>query len=492
VVAGLEVAREVFAQRGVECELRVEDGASVAAGDVVALVRGPARGILEAERTALNFVQRLSGVATLTRRFCDAVRGTRAEIVDTRKTTPGWRPLEKWAVRCGGGRNHRIALYDGILIKDNHIAAVGSAGAAVALARERGSRHLRVRCEVESLEQAQEALVAGGRAARRQPAAGRDREDRGPGAGRAASRPAAGDAGERRRDRAQRRGRDLGRRAHPFRPRRRPRAGMDRPLTELTPRTRWLGQRLEVHAEVDSTNLVAERRALEGAPDGLVVIADRQSAGRGRLGRSFFSPGGRSLYLSALLRSALPMEQMHRQVFAAAVAVAECARAQLPARCAIEIKWPNDVLIDGRKTSGINLPVHLEIGREPFAVLGVGVNVNLAQEELPEELAAIATSLRIAAGKPLDRVAFGEELLARLESELDHVRAGRFGSVLERFRKSFRMAGRRVRIGGPGLAREVIGTVHGVDEDGALLVEPEGGAVERVLAGDVTLLRGPR
>ncbi len=161
VVAGLEVAREVFAQRGVSCELLVADGAAAARDQVLARVRGPAIGILEAERTALNFVQRLSGIATLTRRFCAAVAGTRAEIVDTRKTTPGWRALEKWAVRCGGGRNHRIALYDGILIKDNHIAAVGGVGAAVSLARARGSRHLRIRCEVESYEQASEALAAG-------------------------------------------------------------------------------------------------------------------------------------------------------------------------------------------------------------------------------------------------------------------------------------------------------------------------------------------
>jgi len=89
------------------------------------------------------------------------VRGTRAEIVDTRKTTPGWRTLEKYAVRCGGGHNHRMALYDGILIKDNHIAAVGSVRAAVQRARERGSRHLRIRCEVESVEAAREALEAG-------------------------------------------------------------------------------------------------------------------------------------------------------------------------------------------------------------------------------------------------------------------------------------------------------------------------------------------
>jgi nicotinate-nucleotide pyrophosphorylase (carboxylating) len=161
VVCGLEIAREVFAQRGVTCELATADGDAADAGAPLAHVRGAAIGILEAERTALNFVQRLSGIATLTRRFCLAVRGTGAEIIDTRKTTPGWRTLEKYAVLCGGGRNHRFGLYDGILIKDNHIAAVGSVGKAVALARERGSRQLRVRAEVESLAQAREALDAG-------------------------------------------------------------------------------------------------------------------------------------------------------------------------------------------------------------------------------------------------------------------------------------------------------------------------------------------
>ncbi|HTO53493.1 MAG TPA: biotin--[acetyl-CoA-carboxylase] ligase [Myxococcota bacterium] len=268
---------------------------------------------------------------------------------------------------------------------------------------------------------------------------------------------------------------------------------MDRSLFELTPATRWLGQRLDVFAELDSTNLYAEKLGHQGAPDGTVVIADRQSAGRGRLGRSFFSPGGRSLYLSVLLRPEQPLEQVHRHVFAAAVAVADCARAALPATSQVEIKWPNDVLIDGRKTSGINLPVHVDAGRVVFAVLGVGVNVNLAVEELPEELRPIATSLAIAGGKTLDRIRFGEELLAALEREIDRLRAGEFALVLERFRKSFRMPGAKVRIGGPGVAREVIGTVLGVDEEGALLLRPsEGGpsSVERVLAGDVTILRG--
>jgi len=268
---------------------------------------------------------------------------------------------------------------------------------------------------------------------------------------------------------------------------------VDRALFELTPPTRWLGARLEVFAEVDSTNLVAERLGHEGAPDGTIVIADRQSAGRGRLGRSFFSPGGRSLYFSVLLRPAMPLEHVHRHVFAASVAIAACARAALPARCAVEIKWPNDVLIDGRKTSGINLPVHVDAERVVFAVLGIGVNVNLGADELPAELREIATSLSIAGGKSLDRICFAEELLAQLERELDLLRAGEFALVLDRYRKSFRMPGAKVRIGGPGVAREVIGTVLGVDEEGALLLRPStGGAdsVERVLAGDVTLLRG--
>lgn len=267
---------------------------------------------------------------------------------------------------------------------------------------------------------------------------------------------------------------------------------MDRPLSGLSPRTRWLGRTLEVHDEVDSTNSIAERRGQAGAPDGLVVLADRQTAGRGRLGRSFFSPGGRSLYFSVLLRAELPVEHMHRHVFAAAVAVAETVREALPASCRVEVKWPNDVQIDGRKTSGINCPVQLEGARLRFAVLGVGVNVNLEASELPDELREIATSLRIAGGKSLDRVAFGEALLARLETEVDAVRAGAFAGVLERFRKSFTMAGKQVRVGGPGLAREVIGTVHGLDEDGALLVAPRGGPVERILAGDVTIVRGEK
>jgi nicotinate-nucleotide pyrophosphorylase (carboxylating) len=161
VIAGVKVAGTVFARSDVSWEAARVDGSSVKAGTVIGRVRGPARGILASERTALNFLQRLSGIATLTRRFCEAVSGTSVTLVDTRKTTPGWRALEKYAVRCGGGTNHRMGLYDGILIKDNHISAVGSVADAVKLALTHNPAGVRVQVEVESPEQARRAIEAG-------------------------------------------------------------------------------------------------------------------------------------------------------------------------------------------------------------------------------------------------------------------------------------------------------------------------------------------
>lgn len=159
VVAGLPVAAAVF--RRVDPTIRFtprcRDGDRVAPGDVIAEVEGPARRLLAAERTALNFLQRLSGIATLTRRFVDAVTGTRAVILDTRKTHPGYRALEKYAVRMGGGQNHRMGLYDMVLIKDNHIAAAGSITEAVWRARS-AYPHLPVEVEVQNLDQLREAL----------------------------------------------------------------------------------------------------------------------------------------------------------------------------------------------------------------------------------------------------------------------------------------------------------------------------------------------
>ena len=159
VVAGLPVAEAVFSR--VDPALRftavVPDGTAVEPGDVVAEIEGPARTMLAAERTALNFLQRLSGIATLTRAFVDRVAGTGAVILDTRKTHPGYRVLEKYAVRMGGGQNHRMSLYDMILIKDNHIEAAGSITAAVERARA-AFPDLPVEVEVKNRDELDEAL----------------------------------------------------------------------------------------------------------------------------------------------------------------------------------------------------------------------------------------------------------------------------------------------------------------------------------------------
>jgi nicotinate-nucleotide pyrophosphorylase (carboxylating) len=162
VIAGSEVAEEVF--RRVDPALQVEvamgDGSSVAPGDVAMRISGSARSILTAERTALNFLQQLSGVATVTRRYVNAIAGTGARVIDTRKTTPGMRLLEKAAVVAGGGANHRVGLYDMVMIKDNHIAAAGGIMPAVEAVRVRNDRGLRVEVETTTLAEVGEALAA--------------------------------------------------------------------------------------------------------------------------------------------------------------------------------------------------------------------------------------------------------------------------------------------------------------------------------------------
>ncbi len=166
VVSGLGAAAAVFhrVDPSVAFERRLHDGARCQPGDAVADVAGPARSILTGERVALNLLQRLSGVATLTARYIDAINGTQASIIDTRKTTPGLRTLEKAAVRDGGGRNHRVGLADGVLIKDNHLAAVGGPDRvtrAVRQARAFAPHTLRVEVEVTTLDELAEAIAAG-------------------------------------------------------------------------------------------------------------------------------------------------------------------------------------------------------------------------------------------------------------------------------------------------------------------------------------------
>jgi nicotinate-nucleotide pyrophosphorylase (carboxylating) len=163
VVAGLLVAKAVFRRLDprIDFDFPVADGDRVRAGDVICSMRGPGRVVLTGERTALNFLQRLSGIATLTRQYVDAVEGLGVRVLDTRKTTPGWRSLEKAAVRAGGGTNHRAGLYDAVLIKENHVFIAGGIIEAIQKVQDQNARGLPVIVEVRTLEEARLAANGG-------------------------------------------------------------------------------------------------------------------------------------------------------------------------------------------------------------------------------------------------------------------------------------------------------------------------------------------
>lgn len=163
VCCGLNIVEQVFARidNAVSVDRRAHEGESVPSGGTMAELQGPFHALLTGERVALNFLQRLSGIATLTRTFADAISHTRATLLDTRKTTPGWRVLDKTAVRCGGGANHRMGLFDAILIKENHIAACGGIKPALEKTRAGRQPHMKIEIEVRSLKEFQQALDCG-------------------------------------------------------------------------------------------------------------------------------------------------------------------------------------------------------------------------------------------------------------------------------------------------------------------------------------------
>ncbi len=254
--------------------------------------------------------------------------------------------------------------------------------------------------------------------------------------------------------------------------------------------TRWLARDIRYFDSIDSTNRVALELARSGADHGTTVVSEGQTAGRGRLGRSFFSPPYRNLYTSVVLRPRLATAQAPTWILAAAVAVADAIGATLDDPGAVEIKWPNDVLLGGLKTSGILMELGAEATRVAFLVLGIGVNLNVDRSDFPEEFRALATSLASHAGHPIDRLAFTRRLYNRLEATLDACAQGGFAVVRPAFEARFRMPGRRVRVRELD-GSEISGTALGIDVDGALRVARDDGCEVRVVAGDVTIVKEP-
>jgi BirA family transcriptional regulator, biotin operon repressor / biotin---[acetyl-CoA-carboxylase] ligase len=244
------------------------------------------------------------------------------------------------------------------------------------------------------------------------------------------------------------------------------------------PGTGALGGPLVHLSAVDSTNDHARRLALAGAPHGTVVVAEEQTAGRGRQGRVWSAPAGRALTLSALVR--LPAAALEPLPLTVALAVCEACEALAPVAC--RIKWPNDVWIDGRKVAGVLIE-----GRplDGWAVIGVGLNVNTSEDEFPEELGGSAVSLRIAAGRPIDRDEALDALLARLAEWVARVEDP--AGIASAFRERDVLHGERIAWSADGTTRE--GEARGIEDDGALVVFTDAGERVRLDAGEVHLER---
>jgi BirA family biotin operon repressor/biotin-[acetyl-CoA-carboxylase] ligase len=255
---------------------------------------------------------------------------------------------------------------------------------------------------------------------------------------------------------------------------------------ELLPllETHDLGRTVHAFEAVDSTNAVAFRLAVEGAEHGELVVAEQQTQGRGRRGRSWSSPAHLNLYCSLVLRPELPPQRAPELTLLAAVAVAESLRAAgVPA----DIKWPNDLLFGGRKIAGILTELSADPDRIHFVVLGIGINLNARREDFVPEVAEVATSVLEASGRPVSRAAFAAALFGRLEEWLDLHAAEGFRPVRERWRALSATLGQEVLV--TSERREIRGVAVDIDEDGALRVRTVDGTEERVLAGDVEQVR---
>ncbi len=260
-------------------------------------------------------------------------------------------------------------------------------------------------------------------------------------------------------------------------------------FTEETLKERLAGQRIgelvRYFRELDSTNIMACRLARDGAPEGTVVVADAQGKGKGRLNRAWQSPAGRNLYVSIILRPPIDPPSAPQLTLVAGVAVAELLTA-----CGLKhltIKWPNDVLISGKKVCGILTEISSAARGVDFIVLGVGLNVNMNRGDFEPSLGDIATSLKIETGKTHDRIAVISGLLNFFETWYKvFLRAG-FPGVRDTWLRHADILGRPIRV----VFREdaQTGVVLGIDDDGAIVMQDADGTAQRVIAGDVYLLK---
>jgi BirA family biotin operon repressor/biotin-[acetyl-CoA-carboxylase] ligase len=246
-----------------------------------------------------------------------------------------------------------------------------------------------------------------------------------------------------------------------------------------------IGRDIRVFQETTSTNDVIEKLARDGVKEGVVVFAESQTRGRGRLGRKWLSPGQKGLWFSVLLRPDLRPQEATQLTVAAATALVRAIALQTGLKP--EIKWPNDILIRNRKVAGILTEMSAELDHVKHVILGIGVDVNLNPGEFPPELRKLATSLKIETGGTTSRSELAAAILRELENDYARVCSGHFAAVADEWEENCSTLGRQVgiRIG----HRQIRGRVESLGEDGALLLRTEHGHIERVISGDVTLER---
>ncbi len=248
-------------------------------------------------------------------------------------------------------------------------------------------------------------------------------------------------------------------------------------------RTKVIGRDIRVFQETTSTNDIVEKLARDGVKEGAVVFAESQTKGRGRLGRVWMSPPGKGLWFSILLRPNLRPVETTQLTVASATALRRAIRDVTG--LALEIKWPNDLLIDGKKVVGVLTEMSAEVDRVRHAILGIGVDVNLGATEFPPELRKQATSLKVETGKPVSRPELAAAILRELDVDYARICSGKFPEVADEWEAGCATIGRNVsvQIG----RRKISGRAEALDDDGALLVRTEHGHLERIIGGDVTL-----
>jgi BirA family biotin operon repressor/biotin-[acetyl-CoA-carboxylase] ligase len=247
--------------------------------------------------------------------------------------------------------------------------------------------------------------------------------------------------------------------------------------------TRIVGRDIRVFHETTSTNDVIDKLARDGVQEGVVVLAESQTKGRGRLGRSWTSPAGKGLWFSVLLRPDLHPLQTTQLTVASATALRRAIQGQTGLKP--EIKWPNDILLRGKKTAGILTELHGELDHVDYIILGIGVDVNLGTMDFGPELRRTATSLKIELGTPVSRPELAVLVLRELDNDYARIRSGEFAQVADEWEAHCSTIGHRlvIRVGD----RELRGRAESLSEDGALLLRTDHGHLERVIGGDVTL-----